>query len=70
MEYQPISGSQLNMSGHFTAMIENTDDFFYPRHSWLLVEGNLAKTVGEARYQDADLIHVLLYNIVVHVSSH
>ena len=35
--------------------IENTDDFFYPRHSWLLVEGNLVKA-DEARYQDVDLI--------------
>ena len=43
MEYQPISGSQLNMSGQITVTIENTDDFFYPRHSWLLVEGNLVK---------------------------
>ena len=45
------------MSGQITVTIENTEDFFYPRHSWLLVEGNLVKAAaGEARYQDADLI--------------
>ena len=57
-EYQPISGSQLNTSGQITITIENTDDFFHPRHSWLLVEGDLVKSaaVGDALYQDADLI--------------
>ena len=43
VEYQPISGSQINMSGQITVTIEDTDDFFYPRHSWLLVKGNLVK---------------------------
>ena len=47
MKYQPISGSQVNISGQITVSIENTDDFFHPRHSWLLVEGNLLKA-GEA----------------------
>ena len=57
VEYQPISGSQLNISGQITVTIEDTDDFFYPRHSRLLVEGNLVKAAaGDARYQDADLI--------------
>ena len=56
MEYQLICRSQLNMSGQITVTIENTDDFFYPCHSWLLVEGNLVKAAGEMRYQNADLI--------------
>ena len=50
VEYQPISGSQLNMSGQITISIENTNDFFHPRHSWLLVEGDLVKAADEARY--------------------
>ena len=54
---QRISGSQLNISAQITITIENTDDFFYPRYSWLLVEGNLVKAEGEARYQDADPHH-------------
>ena len=56
VEYQPISGSQLNMSGQMTVTIENTDDFFYIRHSWLLMEGNLVKAADEARYQDVDIV--------------
>ena len=56
VEYQPISGSQLNTSGQITITIENTDDFFYPRHSWLLLEGNLVKNVNDAVYQDNDAI--------------
>ena len=56
VEYQPISGSQINMPGQITITIKNTDDFYYPRHSWLLVEGDLVKLADEARYQDGDLI--------------
>ena len=56
MEYQPISGYQLNMSGQITVTIEDIDGFFYPRHCWLLVEGNLVKAAGEVRYQNADLV--------------
>ena len=55
MEYQPISGSQLNTFGWITITVENTDDFQHPRYSWLLVEGDLVKA-GNGRYQDADLI--------------
>ena len=41
------------MSVQITVTIENTDDFFYPRHSWLLVVGNLVNAAPcEARYQD------------------
>ena len=54
MEYQPINGSQL--SGQITIAIENPDDFFHPRHSWLLVEGDLVKAANETRYGDNDLI--------------
>ena len=56
VEYQPINGSQLNTSGQITITIENTDDFFYPRHSWLLFEGSLKKTADNQPYGDADLI--------------
>ena len=49
VEYQPISGSQLNTSGQITITIENTDDFFYTRHSWLLLEGNLVKNANEKK---------------------
>ena len=56
VEYQPISGSQLNMSWQITITIENTDDFFYPRHCCMWVEGNLVKAAGEARYIGAVLI--------------
>ena len=37
----------LNISGQITIMIENTDDFTHPRHSWLLVEGDLVKATDE-----------------------
>ena len=54
-EYQPITSSQLNTSGQITITIENTDDFYYPRQSWLKIEGNLLKTDGKL-YGDNDLI--------------
>ena len=55
-EYQPITGSQLNTSGQITITIENTDDFYHPRHSWLQIEGQLVKAVDEGAYGDEDLI--------------
>ena len=55
-EYQPITGSQLNTSGQITITIENTDDFYYPRQSWLMIEGNLVKLADGAVYADDDLI--------------
>ena len=53
VEYQPITGSQLNTSGQITITIENTDDFYYPRGSWLLAQGQLVKGDGTP-YADAD----------------
>ena len=40
-EYQPTSGSNLNICGNITIHIENQDEFYHPRWSYLLVEGNL-----------------------------
>ena len=45
-EYQPTSGSNLNISGNIIIHIENQDEFFHPRRSYLLVEGNLVPTAG------------------------
>ena len=45
-EYQPTSGSNLNIPGNITIHIENQDEFFHPRRSYLLVEGNLLPTAG------------------------
>ena len=56
VEYQHISGSQLNMSGQTTITIENTDDILHPRQSYSLVEGDLVKAADEARFGDNDLI--------------
>ena len=42
-EYHPTSGSNLNISGNITIHIENQDEFFQPRRSYLHVEGNLLK---------------------------
>ena len=56
VEYQPSTGSQLNSAGQITITIENTDDFYHPRHSWLLVEGDILKSADGARYADGDLI--------------
>ena len=55
VEYQPITGSQLNMSGLITITIENTDDFFHPRHSWLLVEVDLVKAADETQCGDMEI---------------
>ena len=40
-EYQPTSGSNLNIPGNNNIHIENQDEFYHPRRRYLLVEGNL-----------------------------
>ena len=55
-EYQPITGSQLNTPGQITITIENTDDFYHPRHSWLQIEGQVVKAADEGVYANGDLI--------------
>ena len=55
LEYYPTSGSNLNMPGQITITIENQDEFYHPRRSWLLFEGDLLKKNGE-RYEDKDMI--------------
>ena len=46
-EYLPTSGSNLNSAGTITIHIESQDEFYHPRRSYLLVEGELIK----ARYK-------------------
>ena len=65
-EYQPTSGSNLNIPGNINIHIENQDELYHPRRSYLLVEGNLVKEDG-TRYAAADL--VALANGVVHLFS-
>ena len=67
VEYQPSVGSQLNSAGQITISIENTDDFYHPRHSWLLVEGDLLKN-DDTRYADADLV-TLTNNAIMYLFS-
>ena len=54
--YQPISGTQLNEAGQITIRIENQDAFFYPRRSWLQIEGKLVKAAGGGAYVTSKLI--------------
>ena len=54
--YQPISGTQLNGAGQIIIRIENQDAYFYPRRSWLQIEGQLVKNEDGAVYADTDLI--------------
>ena len=45
-EYLPTSGSNLNVPGTITIHIECQDEFYHPRKSYLLVEGDLLKKAG------------------------
>ena len=56
--YQPISGTQLNDAGQITIRIENQDAYFYPRRSWLQIEGQLVKADGAA-FIDNDMISLV-----------
>lgn len=62
-EYQPISGTQLNSAGQITITIENQDEFFQPRRSYLLVEGKLVKA-DNTLYADGDMISLINNDIM------
>ena len=67
-EYQPTSGSNLNIPGNITIHIENQDEFFHPRRSYPLVGGNLLK-VGAGGVYDANASVALANNGVMHLFS-
>ena len=46
--FQPIGGTQCNEAGQITIRIENQDAFFFPRRSWLQIEGKLVKAATGA----------------------
>ena len=52
-EYLPTSGSNLNIPGTITILIESQDEFYHPRKSFLLVEGELVRKDG-TRYTASD----------------
>ena len=54
-EYHPTSGSNLNIAGQITINMDNQDEWYHPRRSVLLVEGNLTKANDEL-YADEDLV--------------
>ena len=66
-EYHSTSWSNLNIPGNINIHIENQDEFYHPRRSYLLVEGNLLKEEG-TRYAAADVI-ALANNGIMHLFS-
>ena len=55
-EYYPANGpSNLNMAGQITITTDNQDEWYHPRRSVLLVEGNLTKA-DDTLYGDDDLV--------------
>ena len=65
--YLPTSGSSLNTPGTITIHIESQDEFYHPRRSYLLVEGELLKTAG-TRYDTTSDI-ALCNNGIMHLFS-
>ena len=65
--YLPTSGSNLNIPGTITIHIESQDEFYHPRRSFLLVEGELIKSTG-TRYSKTDDI-ALCNNGIMHLFS-
>ena len=66
-EYLPTSGSNLNIPGTITIPIESQDEFYHPRKSFLLVEGELVKKDG-TRYTASDDL-ALCNNGIMHLFS-
>ena len=67
-EYLPTSGSNLNIPGTITIHIECQDEFYHPRRSCLLVEGDVTKDNGERYAAGADNI-ALSNNGIMHLFS-
>ena len=67
-EYLPTSGSNLNTPGTITIHIESQDEFYHPRRSYLLVEGELIKAADGKRYAANDDL-ALCNNGVMHLFS-
>ena len=55
-----MSGSNLNTVGTITTQIETQDEFYHPRRSYLLVEGELIKAANSARYTAAADMHFVI----------
>ena len=67
VEYQPITGTQLNSAGRITINIENQNQFLHLHDSYLLGEGDVLKA-DNTRYAEADDI-ALTNNGLVHLFS-
>ena len=65
-EYLPTSGSNLNIPGTITIHIESQDEFYHPRRSCLLVEGDLLKEDG-GRWDGENI--ALANNGIMHLFS-
>ena len=66
-EYEPITGTNLNNSGEIRINIETQDLFTHPSQSYLIFEGQLTKSDGNA-YTDNDLA-TLANNGLMHLFS-
>ena len=65
-EYLPTSGSNLNIPGTISIHIESQDEFYHPRRSYILVEGDLLKADG-SRFNAEDI--ALSNNGIMHLFS-
>ncbi len=65
--YLPTSGSNLNTPGTITIHIESQDEFYHPRRSYLLVEGELLKSGGTRYTTTSDI--ALFNNGIMHLFS-
>ena len=68
VEYQTITGTQLNSAGQITITIENQDQFLHLHNNNLLIEGDVLKA-DNTRYADADLIALTNYGLMHLFSS-
>ena len=66
-EYLPSSGSNLNIPGTISIHIESQDEFYHPRKSYLLIEGDLIKA-DNTRYAKAATV-ALANNGLMHLFS-
>ena len=50
IEYQPVTGTNLNTTGEIRIIIESQDEVFHPSNSYLLIEGQLLDSTTSNAY--------------------
>ena len=77
LQYQPVTGTNLNTTGEIRIVIESQDEIFHPANSYFLIEGQITKAADGTDFADAAKVALvnngplfLFSNIKYELSGH